>query len=298
MAKENKKNPPVEAPVVNKEKKEDKVPATQEIKVDIPGIPQGLDQNHKADMIGYAQHKKDEMLRNNETNVEKYKAFSMMEEAFFLDIAITEAIIKKNPAGCIFTINETNYGLLEEFAKGVGVSLPSYKSLPKPTKEQLKQAGLEAAPGQVILKLEDKNVSKEAKEQKKKEEKSKDNKQGRCNEAFDKETADIINNTKANGGRIICVGTTSCRTIESAAVKRPDGGYMIDSTEDDTEIFIYPGYTFKCIDSLITNFHLPESTLIMLVSALAGRENILNAYQEAIRERYKFFSFGDAMFIE
>lgn len=171
MAKDKTKNPPVEAPVVNKEKKEDKVPATQEVKVNIPGIPQGLDQNHKADMIGYAQHKKDEMLRNNETNVEKYKAFSMMEEAFFLDIAITEAIIKKNPAGCIFTINEKNYGLLEEFAKGVGVSLPSYKSLPKPTKEQLKQAGLDAAPGQVVLKLEDKNVSKEAKEQKKKEQK-------------------------------------------------------------------------------------------------------------------------------
>lgn len=114
---------------------------------------------------------------------------------------------------------------------------------------------------------------------------------------IDKETADIINNTKANGGRVICVGTTSCRTIESAAVKSPDGGYMIDSTEDDTEIFIYPGYEFKLTDCLITNFHLPQSTLIMLVSALAGRDNVLAAYAEAVDMRYRFFSFGDAMFI-
>ena len=114
---------------------------------------------------------------------------------------------------------------------------------------------------------------------------------------IDKETADIINNTRDNGGRIICVGTTSCRTIESAAVSDGKGGYKIDSAEDDTEIFIYPGYEFKLTDCLITNFHLPQSTLIMLVSALAGRDNVLAAYKEAVDMRYRFFSFGDAMLI-
>ncbi|MBQ0110946.1 MAG: tRNA preQ1(34) S-adenosylmethionine ribosyltransferase-isomerase QueA [Oscillospiraceae bacterium] len=107
------------------------------------------------------------------------------------------------------------------------------------------------------------------------------------------ETAEIINNTKKNGGRIFCVGTTSCRTVESAS----DQNGVIHPGEGDTSIFIYPGYKFKCLDCLITNFHLPESTLIMLVSALAGRENVLNAYNEAIKERYRFFSFGDAMLI-
>lgn len=109
-----------------------------------------------------------------------------------------------------------------------------------------------------------------------------------------RETADLINRTKAEGGRIVCVGTTSCRTIESAAdedgVLRPGSG--------DTDIFIYPGYRFKVLDALITNFHLPESTLIMLVSALAGREHVLAAYEEAVRERYRFFSFGDAMLVQ
>ena len=108
-----------------------------------------------------------------------------------------------------------------------------------------------------------------------------------------KEAADIINNTKAAGGRVICVGTTSCRTIESAA--NEEGKVVAGS--DNTEIFIYPGYKFKVLDNLITNFHLPESTLIMLVSALAGREKVLNAYNTAVNERYRFFSFGDAMFI-
>jgi len=107
------------------------------------------------------------------------------------------------------------------------------------------------------------------------------------------EAADIINNTKAAGGRIICVGTTSCRTVESAA----DENGIVRATSGQTEIFIYPGYRFKVLDALITNFHLPESTLLMLVSALAGRENILNAYETAVSERYRFFSFGDAMFI-
>lgn len=108
-----------------------------------------------------------------------------------------------------------------------------------------------------------------------------------------KETADLLNETRRNGGRIICVGTTSCRTLESLVNK--DGSFEAKSKW--TEIFIYPGYTFKAMDGLITNFHLPESTLVMLVSAFAGREHVLSAYQEAVREKYRFFSFGDAMFI-
>ena len=107
------------------------------------------------------------------------------------------------------------------------------------------------------------------------------------------ENADIINNTKQNGGRVICVGTTSCRTVESAMQKFGE----IKECSDDTSIFIYPGYTFKCMDGLITNFHLPESTLIMLVSAFAGYEKTMNAYNVAVKERYRFFSFGDAMII-
>ena len=107
------------------------------------------------------------------------------------------------------------------------------------------------------------------------------------------ETADLINETKAHGGRVICVGTTSCRTIESWAAE--DG--TMKASAGWTDIYIYPGYRFKVMDALITNFHLPQSTLLMLVSALAGRENVLRAYEEAVRERYRFFSFGDAMFI-
>jgi len=108
-----------------------------------------------------------------------------------------------------------------------------------------------------------------------------------------KEAAEIINSTKLNGGRVICVGTTSCRTIESAA---DPSGRLIEK-KGDTSIFIYPGYKFKVLDGLITNFHLPESTLLMLVSALAGRDRIMDAYKEAIDLNYRFFSFGDAMFI-
>lgn len=108
-----------------------------------------------------------------------------------------------------------------------------------------------------------------------------------------KEAADKINQAKKNGKRVICVGTTSCRTVESAA----DENGMLHECCGNTEIFIYPGYKFKVLDALITNFHLPESTLVMLVSALAGRENVLRAYEEAVREKYRFFSFGDAMFI-
>ena len=108
-----------------------------------------------------------------------------------------------------------------------------------------------------------------------------------------KETADLLNETKAAGGRVICVGTTSCRTLESLV--NEDGTFAEKSKW--TEIFIYPGYQFKAMDGLITNFHLPESTLVMLVSAFAGRENVLSAYEQAVQERYRFFSFGDAMCI-
>lgn len=107
------------------------------------------------------------------------------------------------------------------------------------------------------------------------------------------QTAEVINETKRTGGRVICVGTTSCRTIESWAGE--DG--TLKESAGWTNIYIYPGYKFKVLDALVTNFHLPESTLIMLVSALAGRENVLNAYAEAVKERYRFFSFGDAMLI-
>ena len=108
-----------------------------------------------------------------------------------------------------------------------------------------------------------------------------------------KETAELINKTKAEGHRVIAVGTTSCRTLESVAAKYGE----IREDDDDTSIFIYPGFQFKVLDGLITNFHLPESTLLMLVSALAGREKILSAYETAVAEKYRFFSFGDAMFI-
>ncbi|OQA26207.1 MAG: S-adenosylmethionine:tRNA ribosyltransferase-isomerase [Firmicutes bacterium ADurb.Bin354] len=110
---------------------------------------------------------------------------------------------------------------------------------------------------------------------------------------IDKEAADEINAARAAGGRIICVGTTSVRTLESLT----DEDGIVHAGCKDTDIFIYPGYRFKAADALITNFHLPESTLLMLVSALAGRDNILSAYKEAVKEKYRFFSFGDAMFI-
>ena len=110
---------------------------------------------------------------------------------------------------------------------------------------------------------------------------------------MNEETAKTLNETKASGGRIICVGTTSCRTLESLV--NEDGTFQPKSRW--TDIFIYPGYTFKAMDALITNFHLPESTLVMLVSAFAGREHVLNAYKIAVQEKYRFFSFGDAMYI-
>lgn len=108
-----------------------------------------------------------------------------------------------------------------------------------------------------------------------------------------RETAQLLNDTRKRGGRIVCVGTTSCRTLESLV--EPDGTF--EEKSKWTDIFIYPGYTFRAMDALITNFHLPESTLVMLVSAFAGRDHILHAYEEAVKERYRFFSFGDAMFL-
>ena len=108
-----------------------------------------------------------------------------------------------------------------------------------------------------------------------------------------KDAAEKINRAKQSGKRVICVGTTSCRTIESAA----DENGMLEECCGNTDIFIYPGYRFRVMDALITNFHLPESTLVMLVSALAGKDNVLAAYRAAVEERYRFFSFGDAMFI-
>jgi len=108
------------------------------------------------------------------------------------------------------------------------------------------------------------------------------------------EDADKINKAKQKGGRVICVGTTSCRTLETIA----DDSGLVKECEGDTEIYIYPGYNFKCMDALITNFHLPQSTLLMLVSAFSTRENILKAYKHAVKEKYRFFSFGDAMFIQ
>ena len=107
------------------------------------------------------------------------------------------------------------------------------------------------------------------------------------------EDVEKINNAKKNGNRVIAVGTTSCRVLESIA---DDKGF-VKETEGDTKIFIYPGYKFKCLDGLITNFHLPQSTLLMLVSALAGKDYIMKAYEEAVKEKYRFFSFGDAMLI-
>ena len=110
---------------------------------------------------------------------------------------------------------------------------------------------------------------------------------------INEETAELINRTRENGGRIVAVGTTSVRTLETAA----DGDGRLKAESGNTDIFIYPGYKFKAVDALITNFHLPESTLLMLISAFAGKDKVFKAYEEAVKEKYRFFSFGDAMFI-
>jgi hypothetical protein len=161
MGNKNKK-PAVEAPVVEKpaaEEVDKNTPAT----VQMPGIPSGLSQNAKVQYAAVLQHRKDEMLKGGGENANKYVALTLLEDATILDIAVTEAVVRKNPMGLIFSTNEKNWMMLQELAKEMGVSIRDFKSLPKPTKEQLKAAGLEAAPGQVVLKLENKDVSSKAK---------------------------------------------------------------------------------------------------------------------------------------
>ena len=178
MANKKDKNPSVEAPVVEKPTEEeaaDKTPST--VKVTNTGMPSGLSQDAKVQYAAVIQHRKDEMLKNGGESANKYVALTLMEDAAILDIAVSEAVVRKNPMGIIFSSNEKNWMLLQELAKEMGVTIPEFKSLPKPTKEQLKAAGLEAAPGQVVLKLEDKNVSKQAQEKKKEEEKINDDAQ-------------------------------------------------------------------------------------------------------------------------
>lgn len=165
----DKKNPPVEAPVV--EKKEDKVELPATTQTTIPNAPSGMSQHDKVLYASVIQHRKDEMIRNGGESAEKYNALTVLEDATIIDIAVTELVIKKNPSALILTANEKNYSAIQLLAADMGVTLPDFKSLPKPTKEELKAAGLEAAPNQVVLKLEDKDVSKETKEQKKKEQK-------------------------------------------------------------------------------------------------------------------------------
>ena len=170
MANNKNKKPVVEAPVVEKpaeEVPEKKTPAT--IQMYKPGIPSGLSQDAKVQYAAVLQHRKDEMLKNGGEDANKYVALTLLEDATILDIAVTEAVVRKNPMGLIFSTNEKNWMMLQELGKEMGVTIPEFKNLPKPTKEQLKAAGLEAAPGQVVLKLEDKNVSKEAKDKKKAE---------------------------------------------------------------------------------------------------------------------------------
>lgn len=168
MADKKNKKPAVEAPVVEKpavEEVDKKTPAT----VQMPSIPSGLSQDAKVQYAAVLQHRKDEMLKGGGEDANKYVALTLLEDATILDIAVTEAVVRKNPMGLIFSTNEKNWMMLQELGKEMGVTIPDFKSLPKPTKEQLKAAGLEAAPGQVVLKIEDKNVSKEAKDKKKAE---------------------------------------------------------------------------------------------------------------------------------
>lgn len=168
----NKKNPPVEAPVVEKPAEEKQLPAEQTIvNPGTPGVPDGMSQHDKVLYGSLLQHRKDEMVRNGGENAEKYQALTMIEDAVLIDVAVTELVIKKNPMSLILTANEKNYEAVKLLANEMGVNLPEFKSLPKPTKEQLAAVGLTDATGKVVLKLEDKNVSKETKEQKKKEQK-------------------------------------------------------------------------------------------------------------------------------
>ena len=166
------KNPTVEAPIVEKKPAVEEAAIEQPaVQVQTPSMPSGLSQDAKVAYMTGIQHRKDEMLKNGGENANHYVALTLIEDSTILDIAVTEAVVRKNPLGLIFSTNEKNWNMLELLAADMGVKIPSFKSLPKPTKEQLKAAGLEAAPGQVVLKLEDKNVSKEAQEKKKKEQK-------------------------------------------------------------------------------------------------------------------------------
>lgn len=172
MAKNDKKtkNPPVEAPVVKTP--EEKVPAeSTTVNTGAAGVPDGMSQHDKVLYGSLLQHRKDEMVRNGVENAEKYQALTMIEDAVLIDVAVTELVIKKNPMSLILTANEKNYEAVKLLASEMGVSLPEFKTLPKPTKEQLAAVGLTDTADKVVLKLEDKNVSKEAKEQKKKEQK-------------------------------------------------------------------------------------------------------------------------------
>jgi len=173
MANKNNKPPKVEAPVVEAPKKKEeevKTPAPAEgTKVKIPNVPDSMSQHDKVLYTSVIQHRKDEMLRNGGENAQKYEAFTMIEDAMIIDIALTETVVKRNPAGLIMQVNEKNWDMIKLLGAEMGVTLPAFKDLPKPTKEQLALAGLTAAPGQVVLKLESKNVSKEAQEKKKAE---------------------------------------------------------------------------------------------------------------------------------
>lgn len=166
MGKNKNEKPTVEAPVVEKPETEVKTPTVQTVNT---GMPSGLSQDAKVQYAAVLQHRKDEMLKNGGENATKYVVYTLMEDATILDIAVSEAVIRKNPMGLIFCSNEKNWLMLQELGKEMGVTIPEFKNLPKPTKEQLKLAGLEAVPGQVVLKLEEKDISKETKEQKKKE---------------------------------------------------------------------------------------------------------------------------------
>ena len=168
MADKKNKKPAVEAPVVEKpaaEEVDKKTPAT----VQMPSIPSGLSQDAKVQYAAVLQHRKDEMLKGGGEDANKYVALTLLEDATILDIAVTEAVVRKNPMGIIFSTNEKNWMMLQELGKEMGVTIRDFKSLPKPTKEQLKAVGLEAAPGQVVLKLEGKDISKEATDKKKAE---------------------------------------------------------------------------------------------------------------------------------
>lgn len=167
----NKNKPSVQAPVVDKPAEETKVDVPAVVQNNMPSMPDGMTQHDKVLYASVIQHRKDEMLRTGGENADKYNALTIIEDATIIDIAVTELVIKKNPSALILTANEKNYNAIKLLADDMGVSLPEFKSLPKPTKEQLKAVGLEAAPNQVVLKLEDKNVSTEAKNKKKNEQK-------------------------------------------------------------------------------------------------------------------------------